>query len=268
MQRWARTFKSVRIEGVTAGPDPVAVYDLTLGNVQITGAQDSSGVNDSLTFSYGQVALSTKVVSPTGATSGRASATTLRRGLSCEHTDPDCGAPIGEVATAAKYFLLIDGLNGGSTDEHHAGWFEIDGFRFRHQHRACRGQGDIRTADGAAEPEQRPGWRAPGCGAGHERSIGADRRRHRGPDPVAVYDLTLGNVQMTGAQDSSGVNDSLTFSYGQVALSTKVVSPTGAISPGRASATTLRRGILMRAYRPRLWAPRSARLRRLRSTSC
>ena len=40
------------------------------------------------------------------------------------------GAPIGEVATAAKYFLLIDGLNGGSTDEHHAGWFEIDGFDF------------------------------------------------------------------------------------------------------------------------------------------
>jgi type VI protein secretion system component Hcp len=27
-----------------------------------------------------------------------------------------------------KYFLLIDGLNGGSTDEAHKGWFEINGF--------------------------------------------------------------------------------------------------------------------------------------------
>jgi len=30
----------------------------------------------------------------------------------------------------SKYFLLIDGLNGGSTDKDHVGWFEIDGFDF------------------------------------------------------------------------------------------------------------------------------------------
>jgi len=27
-----------------------------------------------------------------------------------------------------KYFLLIDGLNGGSTDAQHVGWFEINDF--------------------------------------------------------------------------------------------------------------------------------------------
>ena len=31
---------------------------------------------------------------------------------------------------ATKYFLLIDGINGGSTDKDHVGWFEIDGFEF------------------------------------------------------------------------------------------------------------------------------------------
>ena len=31
---------------------------------------------------------------------------------------------------AARHFLLIDGLDGGSTDEGHVGWFEIDAFNF------------------------------------------------------------------------------------------------------------------------------------------
>ena len=52
--------QSVRIEGVTGGANPAAVYDLSLGNVQITSAHDSSRSNDSLTFTYGQVALTTK----------------------------------------------------------------------------------------------------------------------------------------------------------------------------------------------------------------
>jgi type VI protein secretion system component Hcp len=29
---------------------------------------------------------------------------------------------------ASKYFLVIDGLNGGSVDAQHVGWFDISGF--------------------------------------------------------------------------------------------------------------------------------------------
>ena len=39
--------------------------------------------------------------------------------------------PGGSVAPSpqpATYFMLIDGLNGGSTDTQHKGWFEITGF--------------------------------------------------------------------------------------------------------------------------------------------
>src|SRR5258708_27113590 len=32
------------------------------------------------------------------------------------------------ISTATKYFLLIDGLDGGSTDAQHVGWFEINSF--------------------------------------------------------------------------------------------------------------------------------------------
>ena len=39
--------------------------------------------------------------------------------------------PSGSVAPSpqpATYFMLIDGVNGGSTDKQHKGWFEITGF--------------------------------------------------------------------------------------------------------------------------------------------
>ena len=72
------------------------------------------------------------MVSPTGAISpGESFSYDVAAGrIDASIPTPTVGAPIGEVATAAKYFLLIDGLDGGSTDEHHAGWFEIDGFDF------------------------------------------------------------------------------------------------------------------------------------------
>src|SRR5262245_2577468 len=118
---------SVRIEGVTGGANPVAVYDLTLGHVQITNAQNSSGPNDSLTFNYGQVALTTKVQNPDGST---ASGESFSYDVAAGHVDasipaPSVGPSVGEVPTPAKYFLLIDGLNGGSTAAGHEGWFEI-----------------------------------------------------------------------------------------------------------------------------------------------
>jgi type VI protein secretion system component Hcp len=42
---------------------------------------------------------------------------------------------------ATKYFLLIDGINGGSTDKDHVGWFEIDSFEFDVSNTAGTGSG-------------------------------------------------------------------------------------------------------------------------------
>ncbi len=113
----------------------------------------------------------------------------------------------------SKYFLLIDGLNGGSTDKDHVGWFEIDGFDFDIARAAASGPAtfepvtvQLSLSNGLA-------------GVLKDAALGTIVQSVRiegviaGPDPVAVYDLTLGNVQITAAQDSSGLNDSLSFSY-------------------------------------------------------
>ena len=173
--------QSVRIEGVTGGATPAAVYDLSLGNVHITSAHDSSGPNDSLTFTYGQVALTTKNADGSPGESFSYDVAAARADASVP--TPSVGASIGEVPTPAKYFLLIDGLNGGSTDEHHVGWFEIAGFDFDISTALAGGRATFSPVTAAAEPERWPGRRAQGCGPGHERSIGQDRRRHRRRDP-------------------------------------------------------------------------------------
>ena len=175
------------------------------------------------------------------------------------------GASIGEVPTPAKYFLLIDGLNGGSTDEHHVGWFEIAGFDFDISTALAGGRAtfspvtvQLSLSDGLA-------------GVLKDAALGTNVQSVRiegvtgGATPAAVYDLSLGNVHITSAQDSSGPNDSLTFTYGQVALTTKNADG----SPGESfsydvAAARARRG----RTGHRVWGHRSARFRRRRSTFC
>src|SRR5262249_35844498 len=49
--------------------------------------------------------------------------------------DLSAGPEIGPAsATASKYFLLIDGLDGGSTAAGHVGWFEINSFELDLSH--------------------------------------------------------------------------------------------------------------------------------------
>src|SRR5262249_43479678 len=49
------TIRSARLEGVTSGPNPQALYDLTLGHVSVTDYADAAS-GDKLSFSYQQVA--------------------------------------------------------------------------------------------------------------------------------------------------------------------------------------------------------------------
>ena len=187
--------QSVRIEGVTGGATPAAVYDLSLGNVHITSAHDSSRSNDSLTFTYGQVALTTKNADGSPGESFSYDVAAARADASVP--TPSVGASIGEVPTPAKYFLLIDGLNGGSTDEHHVGWFEIAGFDFDISTALAGGRAtfspvtvQLSLSDGLA-------------GVLKDAALGTNVQSVRiegvtgGATPAAVYDLSLGNVHIT-----------------------------------------------------------------------
>ena len=94
---------------------------------------EGNGGSDSLSFDYRQVGLITHVQKADGSIVPGASfgfnlATNTTINPASIGTSTPAAAPAS--AAAAKYFLLIDGVNGGSTDKDHVGWFEIEGFTF------------------------------------------------------------------------------------------------------------------------------------------
>jgi type VI protein secretion system component Hcp len=105
-------------------------YDLNLSNVSVTAVSATSGGSVTVTLSYDQIGLVTEAIKPDGSldtpqkfgwdltkNASTGSGTSLTSG----------GTTLGPTA-AVNYFLLIDGLNGGSLDQTHAGWFEIQSF--------------------------------------------------------------------------------------------------------------------------------------------
>jgi type VI protein secretion system component Hcp len=126
---------SVRLEGVTrAGSvniNPQAVYDLTLGHVTVSDYENASG-GDTLSLSYQQVALTTRTFTSNGSLGNPQ---TFSWDLT---TNRAAGAPIpppvpGSVnaitlPSGLTSFLAIDGLNGGSTDAQHVGWFDVSSY--------------------------------------------------------------------------------------------------------------------------------------------
>ena len=125
--------KSVRLEAVTRGTNPQAVYDLTLGNVRVSDYEDTSS-GDTLSFTYQQVDLTTTAINPDGSRGGSQTFSwdTLNNVPGTHPVSaPAPGTTTGELAGPdARYFLAIDGINGGATDVNHVGWFDVSSYDF------------------------------------------------------------------------------------------------------------------------------------------
>ena len=124
------TIRSVQLEGVTSGANPQAVYDLTLGTVSVSNYDDASG-GDKLSLSYQQVALTTTAINSDGS---KGSSQSFSWDLATNAAGGSIPAPTpstmaGNIApTNLRYFLAIDGLDGGSTDAAHVGWFDVSSY--------------------------------------------------------------------------------------------------------------------------------------------
>lgn len=115
------------------GLGPRITYDLGLESLVVRNVQEQADGGYLVSVSYTRVALSTFAYSPEGTRS-------VTGGFSYDlvtRTGSEGGSPTitnlaGTAAVIApeKYFLLIDGLNGGSSDPDHVGWFELPSFSF------------------------------------------------------------------------------------------------------------------------------------------
>jgi VCBS repeat-containing protein len=132
-------------------------------------------------------------------------------------------------ATASKYFLLIDGLDGGSTDPRHVGWFEINGFELDLSHAV--GTGAATFSPLVVDLNLNPGLADVLKDIAAGRLIKSIKIEGVTDSGAAVYDLTLATVAVTQLGDGSGVADSASFFYQALGLVTQTQNADGSFSP-------------------------------------
>lgn len=145
---------------------------------------------------------------------------------------------------AMRYFLLLDGIDGGSTERAHQGWFDVDGYAFD----VTATSAVLRPggAGSAGRPDFSPVTVDLTFGEGFAKILqsaaaGTLLRGARieavteGESPVTVQEFTFGEVIITAVHDESetddGVsNDSLSFDYARIGVVTRSLAADG--SPG------------------------------------
>src|SRR6516164_1675450 len=224
-----RQIRSIKIEGVTAAGQ--AVYDLTLANVSVTQLQQRNGGNDAVSFAYQRLGLLTQTQNPDGTFSpGSSFGWDLARLQSIDPTGLPAPTPGGSASVpATRYFLAIDGLDGGSSDAGHVGWFDLNSFEFDVSNtNGGAGSFPPLVADLNLDPAL--------AGALADIAIGSQIRSIKIEGVTAagqaVYDLTLANVSVTQLQQRNGGNDAVSFAYQRLGLLTQTQNPDGTFSPG------------------------------------
>ena len=131
------------------------------------------------------------------------------------------------ATTPVTYYLLIDGMNGGSTDPQHKGWFELKDFNFNlanstdPQGIGGGGAGKSTFGDVSATTLSEAGLTALLALEATGKSL--DGVRIEGVDSLdrAVYDLDLATVHVTKIEDKDSAGFGISFDYDQISLVTK-----------------------------------------------
>ena len=127
-------FADVKLDGVDA--QGRTVYGVALKDALISQYQDSNSPIDFVSFDYGTIVVGTKPQQPDGSLGAwEVSGWDLTRNLAAgSAADLDASFSVatnGVAAQPVKYYLYVAGIDGGSTDVGHVGWFAVDGYEVR-----------------------------------------------------------------------------------------------------------------------------------------
>ena len=233
---------SLRLEGVVnLGGTESTVYDLKLGNVVITKYHDTNTGHDSLLFQYSQVVLTTTPQNPSG-TLGAPVTTSwdiLKNTTNATVPNPVAGSGSSNSANIQKYYLTINGINGGSASQSHKGAFEISGYSFDSSIlTTLAAGGGLRTSRPSFSPlsinlDLSSGQTQLLSDLASGQIIPSIRLEgvvtNPGGTESTVYDLKLGNVALTQYHETSTGQDTLNFTYSKVILTTTPQNADGSL---------------------------------------
>src|SRR5262249_18475603 len=262
--------QTVELQGVKdAGENPFTFYDLKLTNVLVTDVVDRAGSHDTLALDFSKVALTTSVqtndgtgvakqtfafdvggvaaalaAAPAiaeaaaprvGAAAGRAVARAAAPAVA--ETATVAAAAIDQVPTGQTFFLKIEGIDGGSQDADHKGWFEINGYDWELTQSGTTHVGGGGGTGKAQFSDLLIDLNLDGLGlAGllreaatgdHLQTVERQGVKAAGENPFPFYDLKLTNVLVTDVVDRAGSHDTLALDFSKVALTTSVQTNDG-----------------------------------------
>jgi len=234
------TIKNASLVGVTttAGGKSAVTYSLNLGNVVISDVNDPNTAQGiGLTLDYGQIGLVTRMQNTSGQLVQTGSFgwnvtqnTATGPGISLT----SAGSPSVAPTVPTTYYLLIDGMDGGSVSKGHVGWFKVQDFSI--------------DLSNSTNPQQLGGGGGKDIFNDLSLSTGSDtglvslleqeasgklltgvRLEGVNANGQAVYDLNLADVFVNEVQDFDGAGFDVSFDYKQVSLVTKGNESSGAL---------------------------------------
>ncbi len=214
------------------GATPTEAYRLDLGSVYVSNVnQAGGGYQLSLVYKTFELQF---VPPPSGGTAPSF-------GWETTTSTPTTVASVGTQQTVAtitpsRYFLLVNGIDGGSIDPAHQRWFEVTAFDIDLENVLTVGSAGNTAADGQYRPLH--------VSFGDDSAItdfllkaanGARIAGVRlegvtlGANPTAVYDLTLSDIVVQNVSDTSGDGFSVDLDYRKIELVQKGVNSSGTL---------------------------------------
>ena len=224
------------------------VYDLRLNDVTVQGLHDQAG-GSTLQLDYGAISLTTRDQLRDGTL---AAPTTFSFDVADNRpgtTPIEAAHPGSEPAAtpATKFYLAIDGLNGGSTDADHLGWFAVGNFALDVSDLTAgsggAGAGKVSFAPLTVDLPADGALTALLADAARGSHLTSVELEGVTADGTVVYDMKLGGVGVQDVRDAATSNgESLAFTFSQIALDTKAVQADGSVVPAGSFSRDIAKG--------------------------
>lgn len=212
------------------------IYDLDLRDIYLRNVDDGFSAGVSLEIDYTAIGLTTKEPKPDGTL---AAAQIFELDLATGKSAGGTGntLPLGNAVNIQPdtFFLAVGGLNGGSTDISHLGWFEISDFDFDILNTGSALGGGAGLGASVFKPIKIHVATDTGLTQFSDRLVKGQVTSGMRIDGVSTtaeasdttFELSLGNVTITKVSESLTGGYDLELTYGKVGVTTTGIKANG-----------------------------------------
>jgi len=211
--------RGLKITGTgTSGVEKTAAKVFTeFRGLHVTSVQEIPGAGYQVTFAYEGLSVTTEGQAPTV----EYVSDTMPTGAIT------AGASVADTSNATAYYVLVDGVDGGSRDRGHEGWFKVDSFDLSAFNRVTGQVTDGGLASGVGQAKSLvvalgganglPDLLAKVAAGQLVAGVRIESVDSRG---VVVQSVRLGDVTVAGVTDHAGEGYIAEFAYQKLVLST------------------------------------------------